>query len=100
MNIINYIPCQEYVPQFKYCAVLIFSVGFIMLSVIPYLDIRAHRICLVALLHSIISSTPHFPLNEDRNPVHWAFMFKILRISKIKISSASSLGHNSCDHIF
>ena len=96
------IPCHDYVPQ-KYCTVLIFSSGFVMLSVIPYLDIHAdHQSCLVSLLSSVNSSPPISPVYEDRNPVHWAFMFqKISRnLRNQKFLLDHHLGHNSCGCIF
>lgn len=56
-----------------------------LVSVIPYLDIHAaNQICSVSLLHSAILCPSLSPVNDDRNPVHWAFMFKILGISEIK----------------
>ena len=46
-----------------------------LLSLIPCLDVHAdHQICLVSLLGSVITSPPLSPFNEDRNPVHWAYL--------------------------
>jgi len=72
--IIIIIPCHEYVPQ-NTVLCSFFPVG-LWWYVIPYLDIRAdHQICLISLLNSVNSSPPLSPVNEDRNPVHWAFIF-------------------------